>query len=263
MGRDRVIQDVSISVSSDRHDGRSLPGRRSRLLATEASRLDRVTGDVRGAFVSVFGGPTVELESERAGAVQLRRNTWGTDWFVVAGRTLVAAGRRLTALDIRPGGDRQWTGGKTAQCGPAAAGDTIYAASEDRVTAYDFGGGIGVGPVRLGASGDHTPSRGGPNRASSSTTTPSSSSPKSVKTKPRKRTQLRQLRGCAPMVQQYRPPQSCQIKNGSDTTGPSPAHSRFYPDRQATIDESSRVGRAPRAFRRLTGRALVPRTHQW
>lgn len=109
------------------------------------------TANGRGAFVSVFGGPTVELKSERAGAVQWRRDTWSSDSFVVAGRTLIAAGHRLTALDIRSGGDRQWTGGKTAQCGPAAAGDTIYAASEDRITAYDFGGGIGVGPVRLGA----------------------------------------------------------------------------------------------------------------
>ena len=108
------------------------------------------TANGRGAFVSVFGGPTVELESERAGAVRWRRGTWSADSFVVAGRTLVAAGNRLTALDIR-GGKRQWTGGKTAQCGPAAAGDTVYAASEDRITAYDFGGGFGVGPVRIGA----------------------------------------------------------------------------------------------------------------
>ena len=36
-------------------------------------------------------------------------------------------------------------------CGPAAAADTIYAASEDQVTAYEFGDGIGVGPVGPGA----------------------------------------------------------------------------------------------------------------
>jgi outer membrane protein assembly factor BamB len=120
------------------------------------------TANGRGAFVSVFGGPTVELESERAGAVQWRRDTWSTDSFVVAGRTLLAAGHRLTALDIRSGGERQWTGAKTTQCGPAAAGDTVYAASEDRVLAYDSSGGVGVGPVRLGAKRWSHPVEGRP-----------------------------------------------------------------------------------------------------
>jgi outer membrane protein assembly factor BamB len=108
------------------------------------------TANGRGAFVSVFGGPTVELASDRAGATEWRRDVWSADSFVVAGTTLLAAGRRLVALDLRSG-ERRWTGGRTTQCGPAAAGDTVYAASEERVTAYRFGGGVGVGQFRLGA----------------------------------------------------------------------------------------------------------------
>lgn len=109
------------------------------------------TANGRGAFVSVFGGPTVELESERAGAVRWKRDVWSADSFIVAGRTLVAAGRRLTALDVRSDGERQWTGGPTAQCGPAATGETVYSASENRVRATAFDGGVGLGGVRVGS----------------------------------------------------------------------------------------------------------------
>lgn len=120
------------------------------------------TANGRGAFVSVFGGPTVELESERAGAIQWDRNVWSHDSFVVAGRSLVTAGRRLVALDIRSDGERQWTGGETAQCGPAAAGDTVYAASENDVIAYKFNGGIGLREFRLGAKRWSHPVEGRP-----------------------------------------------------------------------------------------------------
>lgn len=109
------------------------------------------TANGRGAFVSVFGGPTVELESERAGAVLWKQDVWSADSFIVAGRTLVATGRRLTALDIRSDGERQWAGGSTTQCGPAATGDTVYSASENRVRATAFDGGVGFGGVRVGA----------------------------------------------------------------------------------------------------------------
>jgi outer membrane protein assembly factor BamB len=108
------------------------------------------TANGRGAFVSTFGGPTVELEGTRAGAVGWRRGVWSADSFVVAGRSLVGAGRRLVSLDYRSDGRRQWTGGRTTRCGPAAAGDTVYAAAADRVTAYAFGGGTGLGPLRVG-----------------------------------------------------------------------------------------------------------------
>lgn len=59
---------------------------------------------------------------------------------------VLAAGSRLVALDSRSGA-RRWTGGSTTQCG-SAAGDTVYAAAEDRVTAYAFGGGVGAGGAR-------------------------------------------------------------------------------------------------------------------
>jgi outer membrane protein assembly factor BamB len=107
------------------------------------------TANGRGAFVSTFGGPTVELNGRKKGARNWTADPWAADSFVVAGDTLFAAGNRLVALDSNDG-SRRWTGGKTAQCGPAAAGDTVYAASEGVVTAYKFGGGVGVRSHRVG-----------------------------------------------------------------------------------------------------------------
>jgi outer membrane protein assembly factor BamB len=108
------------------------------------------TTNGRGAFVSTFGGPTVELDSTRGGDPAWSTDVWSADSFVVAGRNLFAAGHRLVDLDIR-GGDRRWTGGETTQCGPAAAGDTVFAASESHVTGYRIRGGVGVGGLRLDA----------------------------------------------------------------------------------------------------------------
>ena len=108
------------------------------------------TTNGHGAFVSTFGGPTVELVSTRGGEPAWSADVWSADSFVVAGRNLFAVGHRLVDLDVR-GGDRQWIGGETTQCGPAAAGDVVYAASESRVTAYAIRGGVGVGALRVGA----------------------------------------------------------------------------------------------------------------
>jgi outer membrane protein assembly factor BamB len=108
------------------------------------------TPNGRGAFVSTFGGPTMELDAGRGGAPAWSTDVWAADSFVVAGRNLFATGHRLVDLDVR-GGDKQWTGGETTQCGPAAAADTVYAASESHVTGYGIRGGVGVGGVRVGA----------------------------------------------------------------------------------------------------------------
>ncbi|USZ68439.1 PQQ-like beta-propeller repeat protein [Halorussus salilacus] len=122
------------------------------------------TSNGGGAFVSTFGGPTVELDTGRTGATAWRTDVWSADSFVVTSKTAFAAGHRLVALDTRSG-DRRWTGGETAQCGPAAAGETVYAADEDGVTAYDFDGGVGVRHLRIGAerwshSVEGSPTRG-------------------------------------------------------------------------------------------------------
>lgn len=109
------------------------------------------TGNGQDAFVSTFGGPTAELVARKTGGERWRRGVWSADSFVVTNQTLFAAGRRLTALDLRSGGARRWTGGKTTQCGPGASGSTLYAASENRVTAYDIRGGVGVEGLRFGA----------------------------------------------------------------------------------------------------------------
>jgi outer membrane protein assembly factor BamB len=101
-----------------------------------------------GTFVSVFGGPIFALNSGRTGATVWKADVWSSDSFVVAGRTLFAAGGHLVALDIASG-EKRWTGGRTTQCGPAGASETVYAASESHVTAYEFDGGIGVGGFRL------------------------------------------------------------------------------------------------------------------
>jgi outer membrane protein assembly factor BamB len=108
------------------------------------------TANGRGAFVSTFGGPTAELDGGRGGEPAWSTDVWSADSFVVAGRNLFAAGHHLVDVDVR-GGDRLWTGGETAQCGPAAAGDTVYAASETHVTGYTVRGGLGVGGLRVDA----------------------------------------------------------------------------------------------------------------
>lgn len=107
------------------------------------------TANGRGAFVSTFGGPTVELDGGRGGEPVWSADVWSADSFVVAGRNLFAAGHRLVDLDVR-GGDRQWTGGETTQCGPAGAGDTVYAASATHVSGYAIRGGVGLGSLRVG-----------------------------------------------------------------------------------------------------------------
>ncbi|MFC4553307.1 MULTISPECIES: PQQ-binding-like beta-propeller repeat protein [Halorussus] len=119
------------------------------------------TGDSHGAFVSVFGGPTVELSGERNGATAWRADVWTTDSFAVTAGTLFAVGDRLVSLNTNSG-ERRWTGGETTQCGPAAAGETVYAASDDRVIAYEFGGGLGVGRFRAGAKRWSHPVEGRP-----------------------------------------------------------------------------------------------------
>jgi hypothetical protein len=119
------------------------------------------TANGRGAFVSTFGGPTVELDGGRGGEPVWSADVWSDDSFVVAGRNLFAAGHRLVDLDVR-GGDRRWTGGETTQCGPAAAGDTVYAASESHVSGYGVRGGVGVGPLRLDARRWSHPVEGSP-----------------------------------------------------------------------------------------------------
>ncbi|MFC4357389.1 PQQ-binding-like beta-propeller repeat protein [Halobium salinum] len=130
---------------------RKLPGR-VRALAT---------ANGRGVFAGVFGGPTVELDTSRAGGTTWRSDRWTSDSFALAGNTLFTTGGRLTALDVR-GGDRRWTGGRTTQCGPAMAGDTVYAASETDVSGYAFRGGVGVGPLRVGAKRWSHPVEGRP-----------------------------------------------------------------------------------------------------
>lgn len=108
------------------------------------------TANGRGVFAGVFGGPTVELDTSRAGATLWRSDDWTSDSFALAGNSLFTTGARLTALDVR-GGERRWTGDRTTQCGPAMSGDTVYAASEATVSGYAFRGGFGVGSVRVGA----------------------------------------------------------------------------------------------------------------
>lgn len=107
------------------------------------------TANGQGALVSTFGGPTVELDGRKKGARNWTADVWTSDSLVVTSGTLFAAGHRLVALDSTDG-SRRWTGGKTTKCGPAAAGDTVYAASDGAVSAYKFGGGIGVGSIRIG-----------------------------------------------------------------------------------------------------------------
>jgi outer membrane protein assembly factor BamB len=119
---------------------RNLPGRIGAL----------ATANGGGPFVSLLGGPTVKLQSERAGATTWETDVWSADSFLVAGRSLFAAGDELVSLDRRDG-ERQWTGGSTTMCGPAGAGDTVYAASENEVAAYKFDGGLGLGGVRVDA----------------------------------------------------------------------------------------------------------------
>jgi len=119
------------------------------------------TANSEGAFVSVFGGPTVELSAQKNGGINWQTDVWSADSFVVTAETLFAAGSRLVALDSK-GGGRRWSGGKATQCGLAAAGNTVYAASENRITAYKFGGGVGFGSLRVGARRWSHPIQGRP-----------------------------------------------------------------------------------------------------
>lgn len=105
------------------------------------------SGPSTTAVLSTFGGPTYGI-GDNSGAVEWRVDGWTADGFVQTSQTVVTTGHRLRARDADDGSVR-WTGGETTQCGPAAAGDTVYAASEDAVTAYDFGGGTGVGPLSV------------------------------------------------------------------------------------------------------------------
>jgi outer membrane protein assembly factor BamB len=137
------------------HWRRKLPGQISALATMNGSF------NGAGAFVSVFGGPTFALNPAQTGATVWNTTVGGSDSFVVAGRTLFAAGRHLVALDIASG-DQRWSGGQTAQCGPAAAGETVYVASGNRVTAYELGGGIGIGGFRASAKRWSYPVEGEP-----------------------------------------------------------------------------------------------------
>ncbi|MFB6142595.1 MAG: PQQ-binding-like beta-propeller repeat protein [Halorientalis sp.] len=103
-----------------------------------------------GPVVSSFGGPTTALDRS-AGATRWQRDGWSADSLVVTADTLFTAGSQLTARGTGDGRAR-WTGGATTQCGPAGAGRTVYAASEDAVTAYEFGGGVGLGGLRFDAT---------------------------------------------------------------------------------------------------------------
>lgn len=103
-----------------------------------------------GAFVSVFGGPTFGINPNQTGISVWETDVSGVESFVVAGRRVFAAGQRFVSLDLGSG-KQQWSGGKTSQCGPAAAGETVYAASESEVSAYKSGGGTGIGDFRLAA----------------------------------------------------------------------------------------------------------------
>jgi outer membrane protein assembly factor BamB len=116
------------------------------------SALTAMNGSYRGAgaFVSVFGGPTMAINPAETGTTTWTSDVWSGNSFVLSGQTLFAADTTLVALAVGTG-KRRWTGGQTAQCGPAAAGDTVYAASTDQVTAYKFGGGTGIGSVQIGA----------------------------------------------------------------------------------------------------------------
>lgn len=123
---------------------RKLPGR----IGSLAAMYGGYNG--AGVFVSVFGGPTFALNPSRTGATVWKTDVWSSDSFVLSGESLFTAGHRLVSLGVGSG-KRRWRGGKTSQCGPAAAGDTVYAASEDSITAYKFGGGIGIDSARIGA----------------------------------------------------------------------------------------------------------------
>jgi outer membrane protein assembly factor BamB len=134
---------------------RKFPGRISVLTAMNGSYRGA------GAFVSVLGGPTVAINSSQTGTTTWTSDVWGAGSFVLSGQTLFAADTNLVALAVGTG-ERRWTGGQTAHCGPAAAGDTVYAASADHVTAYEFGGGIGIGSLRVGAKRWFYPVEGRP-----------------------------------------------------------------------------------------------------
>jgi outer membrane protein assembly factor BamB len=108
------------------------------------------TGNGEGVFVSVFGGPIFELDPSRAGATSWQSDVWSSDSFVLAGSRLFTAGQKLVAFNTRTG-KRVWSGDQTAQCGLAASGNTIYAASNNEVAAYDFNGGTGIGGLRFNA----------------------------------------------------------------------------------------------------------------
>lgn len=107
------------------------------------------TGNGDGVFVGAFGGPTVELSGEKNGGEAWTNDVWASNSFVVSGGTAFAAGHELVALDTNDG-SRQWTAGTVTDCGPAAAGDTVYAASEGEISGYKFGGGVGFGAARFG-----------------------------------------------------------------------------------------------------------------
>lgn len=101
-----------------------------------------------GPYVSFFGGPTYRLGDQ--GRTEWRADSYTRNSFVLTGETIFTAGHRFQARKSR-GGDERWTGGETTDCGPAAAGETVYAAENGSITAYDFDGGTGVGPVRVDA----------------------------------------------------------------------------------------------------------------
>ncbi|SFR94286.1 Outer membrane protein assembly factor BamB, contains PQQ-like beta-propeller repeat [Halomicrobium zhouii] len=101
-----------------------------------------------GPYVSFFGGPTYRLDDY--GKIEWRADSYTRGSFVLTGDTIFTAGHRLQARKSS-GGDERWTAGETTDCGPAAAGETVYAASDTAVTAYRFDGGTGVGPLRTSA----------------------------------------------------------------------------------------------------------------
>jgi len=118
--------------------------------------ISLAVGQGGDCYASTFGGPTVRMED---GAFAGRARWSNADAETMDGGLCVAAGRvygnnlaRFVAVDERSG-ETAWqvgVGNETDYtCGPAAAGDTLYAGRSDGLFAYKLGGGVGFEGTRL------------------------------------------------------------------------------------------------------------------